>query len=240
MPRKSSEFAQWEEAKKTLDAAEAKLRGWDKTKVVTQTLKAWSNKERSEAFEQLVDEWISDFPAGKAEKTRKRLDWLSEHWGKPFVRKDKATGKETNAIRGKSLRSVLQELLLFALSGAESVGASKPVEFGVLEGRPENEKVISALTSLAEGSTEVVGISRRDYNHFQMVMRMLREQGQEFKLPNGGTIRAKLDELLPEGLEGLMTEKEMIEHENRKAGAAKALITKAGKNAPVAVTAEPE
>ena len=232
MPRKSAEFAKWEEAKAALDAAEANLSGWDKNKVVTQTLKGWGSKERNDAFDQLVEDWISSFPPDKAEKTRKRLSWLSDHWGKPFVRKDKATGKETNSIRGKSLRGVLQELLLFALSGGDPVGPSKTVEFGVLEGRPENEKVIGALTSLAEGSTEVVGISRRDYNHFQMVVRMLREQGQEFKLPNGGTIRAKLDELLPEGLEGLMTAKEMQEHENRKAGAAKALITKAGKKAP--------
>jgi hypothetical protein len=156
---------------------------------------------------------------------------LGEHWGKKFVRKDGKTGEVTEALRSKSVRSVLEDLLLFALSGADSVGASTAVEFGVLETNPENERVISALTALAEGTTEEVVITRRDYNNFQKVLRLLREQGQEFKLPNGGTIRATLDDVLPTGLEALMTEEELKEHENRKAGAAKAVITRAMKKA---------
>lgn len=222
-------YTKWLAAKAELDAIEGTLSGWDKAKCVEQTLEAWGKKEKNDAFELLVDEWIGEFPKGKVTTTRNRLKWISDHWGKKFIRKDSKTGEETEALRSKSLRSVLEDLLLFALSGADSVGASTAVEFGVLENNPENERVISALTALAEGSTEEVVITRRDYNNFQKVLRLLREQGQEFKLPNGGTIRATLDDVLPTGLEALMTEDELREHENRKAGAAKAVITKAMK-----------
>jgi len=224
-------FKQWLAAKAELDAIESDLSGWDRAKCVEQTLDGWGRKEKNDAFDLLVDEWIGEFPKGKVAQTRNRLKWISDHWGKKFVRKDGKTGEETEGLRSKSLRSVLEALLLFALSGADSVGVSDNVEFGILETNPENERVIEALTALAEGSTEEVVITRRDYNNFQKVLRLLREQGQEFKLPNGGTIRGTLDEVLPVGLEALMTESEMKEHENRKAGAAKAVITKAMKKA---------
>jgi hypothetical protein len=224
-------FKKWVETKAELDAIEATLSGWDKAKCVEQTLDGWGRKEKNDAFDLLVDEWIGEFPKGKVTSTRNRLKWISDHWGKKFIRKDSKTGEETEALRSKSLRSVLEDLLLFALSGANSVSASTTVEFGVLENYPENERVISALTTLAEGSTEEVVITRRDYNNFQKVLRLLREQGQEFKLPNGGSIRATLDDVLPTGLEALMTEDELRKHENRKAGAAKAVVTKAMKQA---------
>jgi len=224
-------FSKWLAAKAELDAIEATMSGWDKAKCVEQTLKAWEKKEKNDAFELLVDEWIGEFPKAKVAPTRNRLKWLGDHWGKKFVRKDGKTGEVTEALRAKSLRSVLEDLLLFVLSGADSVSASTPIEFGVLENNPENERVISALTALAEGTTEEVVITRRDYNNFQKVLRLLREQGQEFTLPNGGSIRATLDDVLPTGLEALMTEKELVEHKNRKAGAAKAVITKAMKKA---------
>lgn len=224
-------FTKWLAAKAELDAIEATLSGWDKAKCVEQTLEAWGKKEKNDAFELLVDEWIGEFPKGKVTSTRNRLKWISDHWGKKFIRKDSKTGEETEGLRSKPLRNVLEELLLFALSGANSVSASTTVEFGVLETNPENERVISALTTLAEGSTEEVVITRRDYNNFQKVLRLLREQGQDFKLPNGGSIRATLDDVLPTGLEALMTEDELRKHENRKAGAAKAVITKAMKKA---------
>ena len=207
------------------------MSGWDKAKCVEQTLKAWEKKEKNDAFELLVDEWIGEFPKAKVAQTRNRRKWLGDHWGKKFERKDGKTGETTEALRSKSLRSVLEDLLLFVLSGADSVSASTTIEFGVLENNPENERVISALTALAEGTTEEVVITRRDYNNFQKVLRLLREQGQEFTLPNGGSIRATLDDVLPTGLEALMTEKELVEHKNRKAGAAKAVITKAMKKA---------
>lgn len=224
-------FTKWLETKAELDAIEADLSGWDKAKCVEQTLAAWGKKEKNDAFELLVDEWIGEFPKGKVTQTRNRLKWISDHWGKKFLRKDSKTGEETEALRSKPLRAVLEELLLFALSGANAVKPSTTVEFGVLENNPENERVITALTAMAEGSTEEVVITRRDYNNLQMVLRLLREQGQEFKLPNGGTIRATLDDVLPTGLEALMTEDELTEHKNRKAGAAKAVITKAMKKA---------
>jgi hypothetical protein len=220
-------FTKWLVAKAELDAIEATLSGWDKAKCVEQTLNAWDKKEKNDAFELLVEEWVGEFPKAKVTPTRNRLKWLGDHWGKKFVRKDGKTGEVTEALRAKSLRSVLEELLLFALSGADSVSPSTAVEFGVLESNPDNERVISALTALAEGTTEEVVITRRDYNNFQKVLRLLREQGQEFKLPNGGTIRATLEEVLPTGFEALMTEEELKEHEDRKAGAAKAVITKA-------------
>lgn len=220
-------YTKWLAAKAELDAIEATLSGWDRSKCVEQTLEKWGTKEKHDAFEQLVDEWIGGFPKGKVTQTRNRLKWISDHWGKKFVRKDAKTGETTEALRSKSIRSVMEDLLLFALSGADSVGPSKTVEFGILEQDPENERVIEALTALAEGSTEEVVITRRDYNHLQMVLRVLREQGQEFKLPNGGTIRGTLDDVLPVGLEAFMTEGEMKEHENRKAGAEKAKATKA-------------
>ena len=224
-------FTKWLVAKAELDAIEATMSGWDKAKCVELTLKAWDKKEKNDAFELLVDEWVGEFPKTKVTPTRNRLKWLGDHWGKKFVRKDSKTGEVTEALRSKSLRTVLEDLLLFALSGADSVSPSTAVEFGVLETNPENERVIEALTALAEGSTEEVVITRRDYNNFQKVLRLLREQGQEFKLPNGGSIRATLDDVLPTGLEALMTEEELKEHENRKAGAAKAVITKAMKKA---------
>jgi hypothetical protein len=224
-------YTKWLAAKAELDAIEESMSGWDRAKCVEQTLKAWGRKEKDDAFELLVDEWIGEFPKPKVTPTRNRLKWLGEHWGKKFVRKDGKTGEVTEALRSKSVRSVLEDLLLFALSGADSVGASTAVEFGVLETNPENERVISALTALAEGTTEEVVITRRDYNNFQKVLRLLREQGQEFKLPNGGTIRDTLGDVLPTGFEALMTGEELKEHENRKASAAKAVITRAMKKA---------
>lgn len=232
MARAQSEaFKKWSAAKAELDAIEATMSGWDKAKVVEQTLRKWGKKERGDAFDLLVDGWIGGFPAGKVTSTRNRLKWISEHWGKKFVRKDKQTGEVTEALRAKPIRTVLQDLVLFALSGGDSTNAWQTVEFGILEERPENEKVIEALTALAQGSTEEVIITRRDYDNLQKVLRILREQGQEFTLPNGGTIRATLDEVLPVGLEAMMTESEMQQHEKRKEGAAKAAATKAAKKA---------
>lgn len=67
--------------------------------------------------------------------------------------------------------------------------------FGVLDA-PENKKVVAALNALAEGSTELVAVTRRYNNPFQQLKCSLLEKGGDFKLPDGDTIKTIVGNLV--------------------------------------------
>ena len=67
--------------------------------------------------------------------------------------------------------------------------------FRVLDA-PENEKVVSALNALAEGSTELVAVTCRYDNPFQQLKCSLLKKGGDFKLPDGDTIKTVVGNLV--------------------------------------------
>ena len=194
---------------------------YQRKKAVSDTLKVWDRNQKAAALDELLEDWISTFPEGEVKRTKQRLNFLTTRFGTPMVRKDRKTGQPTNSVRRKSLAGVLQELVSFALSGADNKKAEVQ-EFGVLD-QPKNEKVVSALTDLATGGTELVAITMRDFNNFQKVLRLFREQGNDFKLPDGATVKGVVGEYFPDGLAMQYDEGELSKMEERAAkNAAKA------------------
>ena len=187
-----------------------------KRAAVKKAVEAWDKNEKALALDLLLDEWVSTFPKGEVGKTRQRLEFLETRFGTPTERKDPKTGKVTGSVRRKSTASVLQELVSFVLSAAEG---DPDGDYGILD-TPENEKVVSALTALAEGSTELVAVTRRDYNALQQLKRLLLEKGENYKLPDGGTIQKVVGEFFPDGLAAAFTEQQLEQLEQRKAKAA--------------------
>ena len=86
-------------------------------------------------------------------------------------------------------------------AGRRSAGHSRGADgyatklFGVLDS-PENEKVVAALNALAEGSTELVAVTRRYNNPFQQLKCSLLDKGGDFKLPDGDTIKTVVGNLV--------------------------------------------
>jgi len=198
-----------------------------KRAAVKKAVEAWDKNEKALAFDVLLDEWLSSFPTGEVNKVRQRLEFLETRFGTPFEKKDKNTGKVLSTVRRKSTAGVLQELVSFVLSAAES---DPKGDYGVFD-TPENEKVVSALTALAEGSTELVAITRRDYNALQQLKRFLLEQGDSYKLPDGGTIKKSAGDFFPEGLAAVFTDTQFEQLEQRKAKAAEKAAKEAAKKA---------
>lgn len=125
---------------------------YQRKKAVTDTLKAWDHNQKATALDELLVEWLNTFPKGEVSRVKQRLGFLEERFGTPMERKDTKTGKVTQSVRRKSLAGVLQELVSFVLSAADGDPAQ---DFGVLD-TEENEKMVAALSALAEGSTELV------------------------------------------------------------------------------------
>jgi hypothetical protein len=216
-------FTKPAEAKKEGDAPSA----FKKRAAVKKAVEAWDKNEKALAFDLLLDEWLSSFPTGEVNKVRQRLEFLETRFGTPFEKKDKNTGKVLSTVRRKSTAGVLQELVSFVLSAAES---DPEGDYGVFD-TPENEKVVSALTALAEGSTELVAVTRRDYNALQQLKRLLLEQGESFKLPDGGTIKEVVRDFFPDGLAAAFTDTQLQQWEERKAKTAEKAAKKAAKEA---------
>ena len=212
-------YAKTAEAKQQGDAPSA----FKKRAAVKKAVAGWDKNEKALAFDLLLDEWLSSFPKGEVSKTRQRLEFLETRFGTPLERKDPKSGKVVETVRRKSTASVLQELVSFVLSAAD--GDAKG-DYGVLD-TPENEKVVSALTALAEGSTELVAVTRRDYNALQKLKRLLLEKGESFKLPDGGTIKEVVGDFFPEGLAAAFTDTQLKQWEERKAKAAAKAAKKA-------------
>jgi hypothetical protein len=187
---------------------------YQRKKAVSDALKVWDRNQKAAALDELLEDWLHTFPKGEVKKVTQRLSFLSTRFGTPMERKDRKTGKPTNSVRRKSLAGVLQELVSFVLSGADNRAAVQ--EFGVLD-QPENEKVVSALTDLAQGGTDLVTITRRDYDNFQKVLRLFREQGNDFKLPDGATVKGVVGEYFPDGLAMQYDESELTKMEERAA-----------------------
>ena len=216
-------YAKTAEAKQQGDAPSA----FKKRAAVKKAVESWDKNEKALAFDLLLDEWVSSFPKGEVSKTRQRLEFLETRFGTPFEKKDKNTGNVLSSVRRKSTAGVLQELVSFVLSAADSDAKG---DYGVLD-TPENEKVVSALTALAEGSTELVAVTRRDYNALQQLKRLLLEQGESYKLPDGGTIKKVVGEFFPDGLAAAFTDTQLQQWEERKAKTAEKAAKKAAKEA---------
>jgi hypothetical protein len=214
-------FTKPAEAKQQGDAPSA----FKKRAAVKKAVEIWDKNEKALALDLLLDEWVSSFPKGEVSKTRQRLEFLETRFGTPLERKDPKSGKVVETVRRKSTASVLQELVSFVLSAADSDAEG---DYGVLD-TPENEKVVSALTALAEGSTELVAVTRRDYNALQKLKRLLLEKGENFKLPDGGTIKEVVGDFFPEGLAAAFTDTQLKQWEERKAKAAEKAAKKAAK-----------
>jgi hypothetical protein len=205
----------------SVEALKAKVLGdqpkapstYQRKKAVSDALKAWDHNQKAAALDELLEDWLHTFPKGEVSRVKQRLGFLEERFGTPMERKDPKTGKVNQSVRRKSLAGVLQELVSFVLSAADGDPAQ---DFGVLD-TPENEKVVSALNALAEGTTELVAVTRRDYNALQMLKRLLLEKGEDYKLPDGGTIKTVVGDFFPDGLAAAFTEKELEQVEERKA-----------------------
>lgn len=188
---------------------------YQRKKAVSDALKVWDRNQKAAALDELLEDWITTFPKGEVKRTKQRLSFLATRFGTPMERKDRKTGQPTNSVRRKSLAGVLQELVSFALSGADNKDAVVQ-EFGVLD-QPKNEKVVSALTDLATGGTELVAITKRDYDNLRKVFRLFNEQGNDIKLPDGGSFKDRLGEYFPNGLAMQYDESELTKMEERAA-----------------------
>ena len=178
-------------------------------KAAVETAKGWSRGQKEAALGELLgDKKLADasletllkgWVSGLGGKNPARLSWVRDYFGTPFEREGEKRFRQT------SLSSVLAKLVKFCLSAADRDPASE-TDLGLFELTGDAETA-EALLKLSEAGEGVV-LTTRQYNGLMELARLLKEQGQEFVLPDGKSVKAYVEEVLPGGFEGFVKKQE--------------------------------
>jgi hypothetical protein len=193
--------------------AVAAAKGWsenEKAAVLRELLA--EKKLGGYALELLLEGWASELGG----KNPTRLSWVRDYFGTPFEREGQ------KRFRQASLSSVLAKLVKFCLSAADRDPASD-TELGFFEltGDPKTAEALMKLSDAGEG----VVLTKHQYANLMKVVRLLQEQGQTFTLPDGKSVKAVVEEVLPEGFAGFAKQQAKAEKaEAERYKAAKAVI----------------
>jgi len=178
-------------------------------KAAVATAKAWSEGEKEAALWELLDEkkladaaletLLKGWVGALGGKNPSRLSWVRDYFGTPFYREGE------KRFRQASLSSVLARLVKFCLSAADR-DTTSGADLGLFE-LTADPKTAEALLKLSEAGEGVV-LTTSQYNGLMQLARLLKEQGQEFVLPDGKSVKAYVEEVLPGGFEGFAKEQE--------------------------------
>lgn len=185
-------------------------------KAAVTTAKTWSENEKQAALGELLgDKKLADaafetllrgWANALGGKDTTRLSWVRDYFGTEFEREGQ------KRFRQATLSGVLAKLVKFCLSAADRDPATE-ADLGLFEltADPNTAEALMKLSDAAEG----VVVTTQQYAAFMKVMRLLEEQGQTVTLPDGKSVKAYVEEILPGGFAGFAKEKE----KTQKAGA---------------------
>ena len=178
-------------------------------KAAVETAKGWSDGQKEAALWELLGEkkladaaletLLKGWAGALGGKNPTRLSWVRDYFGTPFTRE----GEER--FRQATLSSVLAKLVKFCLSAADRDPASD-ADLGLFE-LTADPKTAEALLKLSEAGEGVV-LTTAQHRAFMKVVRLLEEQGQAFTLPDGKSVKAYVEEVLPGGFEGFAKKQE--------------------------------
>jgi hypothetical protein len=181
------------------NAAVATVKTWSEDQKRAALGKLLAEKKLSEAaLETLLREWAGTLGG----KNPERLSWVRDYFGTPFYREGE------KRFRQASLASVLAKLVRFCLSAADRDPGTE-AELGLFE-LSADPKTAEALIKLSDAGEGVV-ITTQQYKNFMKVIRLLEEQGQTFTLPGGKSVKAMVEEVLPNGFAGFAKEQAKAE-----------------------------